>query len=268
MKRTKRQKRKENVILGVLWTVFVLLCAAALLGLYLLASALFAPTVGGSYYADLAKSAHIGDAVDFSALSAANSDVKAWVALSGTAIDLPIVQTADNETYLTRIFNGKRNKLGTPFLDASNASDFSDRHTVIYGHALKSGAMLGALWEYENPNYLMRHPALTLFLPDGTQKTLSVFACARVGEHRSDIPISFGSDEAFEAFLDELRELSAFESNVSVTASDRVVSFCVCLPDGGTGRLLVSCKLENEEANAVTLPQAESTDPAVSPDLP
>ena len=268
MRRKKRRtKSKADIITGVLYVLFAMLVLAALYGVGRLAYLLMGTTVGNHYYAKLAEQTALGETVDFAALAAENPEICAWVRLSDTAIDLPVVKTTDNAFYLNHLFDETKNKLGTPFIDAGNAGDFSDRHTVIYGHALKSGAMLGSLWEYENPNYYMRHPELQLFLPDGRQLTLAVFACARVDGVRSGIPISFANEASFLEFIDDLHELSAFSSNVKITSADRIVSFCVVLPDGGEGRLLVSCKIV-ESAGVTTQgetpAQIESAEPAAT----
>ncbi|MEN6637350.1 MAG: class B sortase, partial [Clostridiaceae bacterium] len=129
------------------------------------------------------------------------------------------------------------------------------------GHALMDGSMFGSLWEYENPNYYTRHPDIQLFMPDGTQKTLQVFACSRVDGTRTNMPIAFSSESEFLSFIDSLAQVSAFTSNVKITANDRIVSFCVVLPDGGEGRLLVSCKLA--DGSAVT-----ALDETIAPETP
>jgi SrtB family sortase len=262
MKRKKRRKRsKADIITAALYVIFGILVAGALFGVGRGAYALMGATVGNHYYASLAEKAAPADTIDFTQLQTQNPEVRGWVRLPDTAINLPIVKTTDNEFYLNHLFNEKKNKLGTPFIDAGNVGDFSDRHTVIYGHALKNGSMFGSFWEFENPNYFMRHPELQLFLPDGTQKTLAVFACSRVEGVRSAIPIAFSDESAFLSYIEELMAFSAFSSNVKVTSQDRIVSFCVVLPDGGEGRLLVSCKLVDSAATigATTLAPVEAT---------
>ena len=273
MKRKKRRGRsKADIITAVLYGIFGLLVLAALYGIGRGAYALMGVTVGNHYYASLAEKAAPADTVDFALLAKENPEVRAWVRLSDTAINLPVVKTTDNSYYLTHRFDEQKNKLGTPFIDAGNIGDFSDRHTVIYGHALMDGSMLGSIWEYENPNYYARHPDIQLFLPDGTQKTLQVFACSRVDGTRSSMPIAFSSESEFRAFIDELNATSAFTSNVKITASDRIVSFCVVLPDGGEGRLLLSCKLADggavttmDETNAPETPAETTQAPQESP---
>jgi len=266
-----KKKTKADIITSVLYVIFGLIVAAALYGLGTLVYSLLGTTVGNMYYADLAEDVRVDDSVDFAALAAKNSEIKAWIVLDDTAIDLPIVQTTDNSYYLTHRFDEKKNKLGTPFIDKDNIGDFSDRHTVIYGHAVKSGAMFGSFWEYENPNYYKRNPEIKLYLADGTQYTLAVFSCARVDSVRSAIPLTFASENAFLAYLDELHELSAFDSSVSFDSGDRIVSFCVNVPDGSDDKLLlVSCKLvvgasETQSADGTTETQTDASsgeDPA------
>ncbi|MCE5190052.1 MAG: class B sortase [Eubacteriales bacterium] len=261
MKRKKRRS-KADIITGVLYVIFGMLVLSALYGLGSLVYTLLGAEVGNSYYAGLAEDMHTQDAVNFTALAAKNPEIKAWVTLNDTAINFPVVQTSDNTFYLTHRFDEKRNKLGTPFIDAGNTGTFSDRHTVIYGHAVRSGAMLGSLWEYENPNYYQRHPEIQLVLADGRQLTLAVFACARVPGVRSSIPISFSGDDDFLAMVENLRTLSAFSSAVKVESTDRLVSFCVVTPDGGDERLLVSCKII--ESAGVTALSDETAGPATT----
>lgn len=269
MKRKKRRSRsKADIITGVLYGIFGLLVLAALYGIGRGAYALMGVTVGNHYYASLAEKAAPADAVDFALLAKENPEVRAWVRLSDTAINLPVVKTTDNSYYLSHRFDEVKNKLGTPFIDAGNVGDFSDRHTVIYGHALSDGSMFGSLWEYENPNYFTRHPEIQLFLPDGTQKTLIVFACSRVDGTRASIPIAFSSEAEFLAFIDTLNQTSAFTSNVKVTSGDRIVSFCVVLPEGEEGRMLVSCKLADSAAVTTLGDTAGQELPAVSTQAP
>ena len=267
MKRKKRRSRtKAEIITAVLYGIFGLLVAGVLYGAGRGAYALMGETVGNHYYATLAEKAAPSDTVDFAQLAKINPEVRGWVRLSDTAVNLPIVKTTDNSYYLNHRFDEVKNKLGTPFIDTGNVGDFSDRHTIIYGHALSSGSMFGSLWEYENPNYFTRHPEIQLFLPDGTQKTLSIFACSRVDGTRGAMPISFSTEQDFLSFIEELRAVSAFTSNVKVTSSDRIVTFCVVLPDGGEGRLLLSCKLT--ESSGVTIGDTAVQPPAQTTQAP
>lgn len=91
--------------------------------------------------------------VDFEALAKVNPDVKAWIYIKGTGINYPIVQAADNTTYLHRTFEGKDSFIGAIFLDAGCEPDFSSENSIVYGHNLKNGQMFGMLKKHYDTEY-------------------------------------------------------------------------------------------------------------------
>lgn len=107
-------------------------------------------------YEDLAAAAHSADSttdladmtVDWDYLRSINSDIVAWVYMPGTNIDYPVVQTDNNDTYLTMDFNqseGFSARCGTIFLDCDNAGDLSDTNSIMYGHHMNDGSMFACI---------------------------------------------------------------------------------------------------------------------------
>ena len=82
--------------------------------------------------------------VDFDALKQINSDIAAWIRIPGV-LDYPVVQGTDNSYYLHHTFRKEYNIAGSIFLDSRNASDFSDRKNIIYGHNMRDGSMFHVL---------------------------------------------------------------------------------------------------------------------------
>lgn len=58
--------------------------------------------------------------------------------LEGTKINYPVVQGTDSSYYLQHMFDGSWNGAGCIFLDSRNEGNFSDRHSIIYGHHIKT----------------------------------------------------------------------------------------------------------------------------------
>ncbi|HZK39706.1 MAG TPA: class B sortase, partial [Clostridia bacterium] len=79
--------------------------------------------------------------IDHAALFDINNDYAGWLMVEGTEISLPIVYHAQEQYYLRRDFDEKRNVAGTLFLDYKNNKDFSDTNTMIFGHNMKNGSM-------------------------------------------------------------------------------------------------------------------------------
>lgn len=83
--------------------------------------------------------------VDFASLQAINPDVVGWLDMEMLDISYPIVQGTDNDRYLHTTVEGNYNFAGAIFMDAGNKKDFSDHHTIVYGHNMKNKSMFGRL---------------------------------------------------------------------------------------------------------------------------
>lgn len=181
-------------------------------------------------------------ALDFEALSSKCPGIVAWVRIENTAVDYPVMQGQDNDFYLSHLPNGKGAQRGSIFLDYHNMPDFSDRNTLIYGHNMKSGSMFGSLKKYETASYYQDHPTVLIFTP---KKNIEVelFAGYLINASEEIPPILFWDDNAFESYIKDIKERSIFDSDVTVSADDRLVSLCTCSYDVRDGRLILVGKL-------------------------
>lgn len=105
--------------------------------------------------------------VDFEALQKINPDVLGWIYIEGTNINYPIVQGTDNDYYLEHLVDRTPNSAGSIFMDYRNAPDFSDFHTVIYGHNMKNKTMFAGITEYKKAKFYETHPTGKIMTPRG-----------------------------------------------------------------------------------------------------
>lgn len=166
-------------------------------------------------------------AVDFTALSGINPDIVAWIYIEGTEINYPVVQGSDNQYYLKHLFNGKWNSSGCIFLDSRNTPDFSDRHSIIYGHHMKNGTMFSGLTEYKKQEFYDAHPTVLLLTPEKNIR-IEIFAGYVASVSDKAWEIALGSDEEFEDWLEAAEERSCFESEVPFAVTDRIVTLSTC----------------------------------------
>lgn len=103
--------------------------------------------------------------VDFAVLQAQYPDMVGWLYSADTPINYPIMRSADNAYYLRRLPDGTNNPNGSLFMDYRNSSDFSDLHTIIYGHNMKNSYMFGTLENYREQSYYDAHPIMYLLTP-------------------------------------------------------------------------------------------------------
>lgn len=164
--------------------------------------------------------------VDFELLSSINPDVVGWIYVEGTNINYPVVQAEDNKTYLRRMFDGKYNNAGCIFLDYRCEGDFSDQHSIIYGHHMGNGSMFADLVKYKKQSFYDEHPTALLVTPTHRYK-IDLFS-AYVSSNYQDSWQLYFEEQEFEAWLEKRIERSTFTTNVLPDANDRILTFSTC----------------------------------------
>lgn len=171
--------------------------------------------------------------IAFEELKAQNEDVIGWIEIPDTEISYPLMQGDDDQYYLKHTFSGNKNSAGSIFVEALNKADFSERHTIIYGHNMKNGSMFGGLKEYRNASYLVDHPTIYIDLEDGTH-AYAIFSCYETAANSDTYTIGFASqpDGQYERFLQTIKGRSAYDTGIEVSKNDRVITLSTCTKSG------------------------------------
>ena len=182
--------------------------------------------------------------VDFEALRKINPDVVGWIYVKGTKINYPIVQGKNNDQYLYRTVNGKRNSAGSIFLDAKAEPDFSDRNSPIYGHNMKNGSMFADVTDYKSQKFYDKHPVALLLTPEGNF-VVRLFSAYTTKDTGDAWDMTF-SDEKFEKWLDKRIRSSYIETPVVPGLDDRILTLSTCTYETDDARFVVHGVLEEE----------------------
>lgn len=176
--------------------------------------------------------------VDFNALHEINSDIVGWLFCEDTEINYPVVQTDDNNYYLKHLFNRDYNANGCLFLDCRVSDDFSDSHSIIYGHNMDSGSMFSSLEGYKNQEYYDAHPQLLLVTPEANLQ-IKLFAGYVANVEDDAWQVDFSNEVEFDMWLSSATGRSTFKSNISPLATDRIITFSTCSYESDNPRFVV-----------------------------
>lgn len=138
--------------------------------------------------------------VDFGALQQINPDIVAWLRIPGV-LDYPVVQGTDNSYYLHHTFRKEYNIAGSIFLDARNASDFSDGKNIIYGHNMRNGSMFHVLRNFQDLDFYQANREIWLYLPDGSVQVYEIVGCEEVKAAGEVYELQTGKKEDKELIL-------------------------------------------------------------------
>ena len=183
--------------------------------------------------------------VDFVSLKEINPDIVGWIYIEGTEINYPIVQGEDNQYYLKHLFSGEWNSAGCIFLDSRNAADFSDRHSIIYGHHMKNGTMFSGLTEYKKQEYYDAHPIVLLLTPEKNYE-IEIFAGYVASVQDEAWEIVFSSDSDLTEWLDVAGERSCFTSGIAPAVTDRILTLSTCSYEFNNARFVLLGRIQDE----------------------
>ena len=176
----------------------------------------------------------------FDELKAINSDIVGWIEFENIDINYPVVQTGDNDYYLTHTVKNTRNSVGAIFVEYTNNADFQDDNTIIYGHNMKNGSMFGLLKKYKDPSYYQANQFFWIYTPQGDYM-YQIFSCHEAEPESETYTNGFGSKESYASYLQTIKDLSLYDTGVAVTSDDKIVSLSTCTKDKGV-RFVVHAK--------------------------
>lgn len=190
--------------------------------------------------------------IDFAALSDVNRDIYAWISLPGTGIDYPVVQSGESDDYyLNHDAQGNESTAGAIFSQSCTKKDFSDFHTVLYGHDMRDSSMFGALLLLESRAVMDRTNKVYLYLPE---KTLEYQIFGAYVSDAGHLLENFDQEEVLDriGYLAEIRykaqDAEAFDWELfdTVTEEQNILTLSTCYHGNAEQRFLVQAVCTGE----------------------
>lgn len=183
--------------------------------------------------------------VDFASLREVNEDVVGWIYLENTKINYPIVQGENNRYYVSTLIDGRYNSSGSIFMDYRNTPDFSDRHTILYGHNMNNGTMFNAVTMYRNQKYYDEHPMGLIVTPE-KKFQFEVVSAYVASLADSAWQLEFVDDRDALQWLEASMERSPFVSRYTPQPGDRMLTLSTCTYEFDDARFVLVGVLREE----------------------
>lgn len=181
----------------------------------------------------------------FDELCEINSEVIGWLTVYDTQIDYPIVQSDDNEKYLTSNAKGEYEASGSIFLDYHNHSDFSDFNSIIYGHHMSESRMFGDLDKFTEEDFFNTHEYGSLYA-NGKTYGLTFFAMVLTDAYDSGIYVpNVQGVDAQTDYIRYLMSIATYTRDIDVSSEDHIVLLSTCTEEITNGRHILVAKIED-----------------------
>ena len=166
--------------------------------------------------------------IDFDELKKINTDIKGWIKVEGTDVEMPVVQGNDNLYYLTHSLDKSSNSAGWAFIDCRNKLDGTDKNLIIYGHNRRDRSIFGTLkniikpewYDNENNRYIQ-------FITEGKTYIYDVFSVYQIEVEDYYTQTNFERINFLE-FTNKLKSRSVKNFNVDLTEDDEILTLSTC----------------------------------------
>lgn len=190
--------------------------------------------------------------LDWDALHEQNEDIYAWIYVPDTTVDYPVLQhPTDNSYYLNYNMDGTKGYPGCIYTEDFNSKDFSDIHTVIYGHNLKDKTMFSSLHNFEDKELLSEDHYIFIYTQDHVF-VYRIFAAYEFSAIHLLDNYDYTNEYVYADYLKQIYRTADRVANVrediEVTTDDKIVTLSTCTEDHDSGRrFLVTGVLLNPE---------------------
>ena len=158
------------------------------------------------------------------------------------------MQTGDNEYYLDHNFNQEYDKNGSLFLDYNCNIYPRSTNLIIYGHHMKSGQMFGQLQKYAKESYGEKHSIIRFdsIYEEAEYQVMYVFRSQVYNEDEFVFKyyqfIDANSEEEFNSYMEEMAGLSLYDTGVTASYGDSLLTLSTCDNSQTDGRFVVVAK--------------------------
>lgn len=188
-----------------------------------------------------------------------NNDTAGWLTLAGTNIDDVVLQSDDNDYYLSKDFYENYSQAGSIYVDYRCAVNTYDHlqcdNVIIYGHNQADGSMFGTLQKYKLKHsdtskfqFYLDHPTFTFsnLYEEYTYKIIALFVIEALPEQTSDGDffdyhnyIVFNEERSFDRFIENIEKRSQIITGVDVQEGDKFMTLSTCSNEFEPSRFVV-----------------------------
>ncbi|MCR5256165.1 MAG: class B sortase [Acetatifactor sp.] len=176
-----------------------------------------------------------------------------WLKIADTSngevfLDVPVVQTTDNDYYLNHNLNQEYDKNGSIFMDAACDVIKGNTNYILYGHHMRSGKMFGKLDNYEKQDFYEKHKTIEFdtIYEKGTYEVMYVFRSKVYSEEEITFKyyqfIDANSPQEFDSYMNEMAEMSLIDTGVTAEYGDSLLTLSTCDYQENNGRFVVVAK--------------------------
>lgn len=179
-------------------------------------------------------------------LKSENSDIIGWIEIENTKINYPVLQSTDDEYYLTHNYKKEKTEKGSIFLSKDYNWDRPSDNLQIYGHNLGNGEMFQELLKYTDEKFYKEHPNIrfTTANEDSIFEIIAVFKSKVYYKSDKDVFryyyfINAETEKEYNEFVENAKKASLYKINATAKYKEQLMTLSTCSYHTEDGRFVV-----------------------------
>ena len=187
---------------------------------------------------------------EYVAVSQLNPDMIGWMAIEGTKINYPVMQTPDRiDYYLHTDFYGNYSSHGCLYAREQCDITLPSDNITIYGHNMNDGSMFAGLSKYRNKSFWEEHRYIT-FDTLTEHHTYEIFAVFRTTASKGEgftyhQFIDAKNPEEFDTYIADCKAIDLYDTGITPVYGDKLITLSTCEYSQKNGRFVVVAKRIN-----------------------
>lgn len=141
-------------------------------------------------------------------------------------LEVPILQTSNNDYYLNHTIDNKESNLGSIFLDYRTNID--SKKLLIYGHSsTKTNIDFNMLENYYDKEYYEKHKYISL-TTSKEEKIYEIFSVYIETSDFSYMNINFIDNEDYYKHINSLKDKSLYDTSIELKEDDEILILQTC----------------------------------------
>lgn len=192
--------------------------------------------------------------IDFAAWKAKNEEVIGYIEFEElSVVSYPVLFRDGSDFYLKHDISGASDIYGEIYVEGAIKYGHSKTNTIIYGHNMRNGTMFGSLRKYKEASYYPGHEFFWYYTPNGKYR-YQIFSVYETLYTSDTFTWYEKPSPEYTAYLQKMKSQSKYETGVTPSDTDEIITLCTCTSAGGSYRLVLQARLiykdEDEEAVA------------------
>lgn len=180
-----------------------------------------------------------------------NKEVIGWIQIKDTTINYPLLQTMNNEYYLTHNYQNEKSKYGSIFLKAECDLLDNNSNLIIYGHNTDDKQMFYPLLHYTDKSYYENHKTIQITTEqnENNYSIIAVFRSRVFYEDEKNVfkyynYTNFKDEKEYNEFIQNCKDIQFYDTGVSAQYGEQLITLVTCEYSQKNGRLVVVAKKE------------------------